>query len=384
MANRKKISLDTERFLWAMSAGRCEKCGRLIYRHPLSHTLGNFAQIAHNLPVSDFGPRSNFKAKFKLIDPNLDINDVNNLMLLCYDCHKEIDVIHPNDFPPELLRQIKSSFEEFVVKATNLERIVPTIVIEYSPNLHGKRLWVAGIQKAIFPDKVIKQEIDLTLRNSSYNVGDSEYWQYEEAHLQRIFKEKVEPILEDYRFTSNNFSIFAIGPIPLLVKLGTLLSNKNSIDVYQLKKSPISTWEWETSDTDFNYEIDLLQHKKDAKRIIVMLSLSGTINRDAVSKTIPWEDSNILEICTTSSPHDDFLRSKKQLDKFVLCYRKLKEQLLSMSDSRLTVHLFAAIPVSVALEIGRHWNSTIDLPMVIYNLTNGYYEKAITIGETND
>lgn len=47
MAERKKISKNTERLLWAMSAGRCEKCGRLIYKHPLSGVIGNFAQIAH-------------------------------------------------------------------------------------------------------------------------------------------------------------------------------------------------------------------------------------------------------------------------------------------------------------------------------------------------
>ncbi len=384
MPNRKKISQNTERLLWAMSAGRCEKCGRLIYRHPLSHTIGNFAQIAHNLPVSDFGPRSNFKAKYKQVDPNLDIDDVDNLLLLCYDCHKEIDELRPDDFPPYLLKQIKSDFEEFVVKATNIERIVPTIAIKYSPNLHSKRLLVTGIQKAIFPDKVIDQEIDLTLRNSSYNVGDPEYWQYEEAHLLRIFREKVEPILEDYRYTSSNFSVFAIGPIPLLIKLGTLLSNKNSIDVYQLKKSPMSTWEWESSDDDFNYEIKCIQQKEDAKRTILMISLSGTINQAAVRKVLPWEDSNILEVCTTCPPHDDLLRSKNQLDKFVLCYRKLKEQLLRMSDKKLTVHLFAAIPVSVAVEIGRHWNPTVDLPIVVYNLTNGFYENAIKIGDTNE
>ena len=90
-----------------MSAGRCEKCGRLLYRHPLSDTVGNFAQIAHNLPVSEFGPRANFKAQVKKIDPNLDVDDVNNLLLLCYDCHREIDHIKPDAYPPNILKQIK-------------------------------------------------------------------------------------------------------------------------------------------------------------------------------------------------------------------------------------------------------------------------------------
>ena len=103
MAERKKINPMTEKLLWAMSAGRCEKCGRLIYRHPLNNVVGNFAQIAHNLPVSDKGPR----AEFKIIDPKVDINNVSNLLLLCYDCHKEIDEIQPDKYPPYLLKQMK-------------------------------------------------------------------------------------------------------------------------------------------------------------------------------------------------------------------------------------------------------------------------------------
>lgn len=386
MADRKTISQNTEKLLWAMSAGRCEKCGRLVYRHPMSQVLGNFAQIAHNLPVSDFGPRSNFKKKHKQIDPNMDIDDVSNLLLLCYDCHKEIDKIHPSDFPPQRLRQIKNDFEEFVLKATNNERIIPTTVVTYSPNLHGQRITItkSQTQKAVSPDKVINCEFDITLKNSSYNVGDAKYWQYEESNLVRIFEEKITPRLEDYTLASNNFSVFAIGPIPLLIKLGTLLSNKNDIDVYQFKKSPTPTWEWESCERDFDYEIKCIQQKKDAKRIILMCSLSGVINQSAVQRVISWDDANIIEIRTTCQPHDDILRSKKQLDKFVLCYRQLKEQMLNMSNQRLPVHLFAAIPVSMAVEIGRHWNPTVDLPMVIYNLTNGQYEKAITIGGNNE
>lgn len=80
MSKRKHISQNTERLLWAMSAGRCEKCGRLIYQHPLSKSIGNFAQIAHNLPVSDNGPRS----EYKQIDETKSIDDIKNLLLLCY------------------------------------------------------------------------------------------------------------------------------------------------------------------------------------------------------------------------------------------------------------------------------------------------------------
>lgn len=380
MAKRKEINPKTEKLLWAMSAGRCEKCGRLIYRHPLNNVVGNFAQIAHNLPVSDKGPR----AEFKIIDPKADINDVSNLLLLCYDCHKEIDEIQPDKYPPYLLKQMKYDFEEFIVKATNIERIIPTFVIKYSPNLHGQKLQITGIQKALFPDKVISREIDLNLNNSTYFVEDPEYWQIEKKHLIRTFNQKVLPVIEDYKDGFINLSVFAIGPIPLLVKLGELLSNKRNVDVYQLKKSPQSTWEWEFTQEQTEYVINYIQEIDTPEKIIVLFSLSGLIRHEDVRKAISWEKATVIEVRTNHEPSDDYLRNKLQLDKFVKCYQVLKEKLRNSCTNNIMVHIFAAIPVSVAIEIGRHRNPTVDLPLTIYNLTNGIYKKAITIGDANE
>lgn len=387
MSKRKSISQKTERVLWAISAGRCEKCGRLLYRHPLSQAIGNFAQIAHNVPVSDFGPRSDFKGEYKRIDPGLDIDSIDNLLLLCYDCHREIDETNPDKFPPHLLKQIKYEFENFILKSTNIERIIPTTVVRYSSNLHGQRILITDVERALSHDKAIYSDIDLSLKDSCNNIKDINYWSNEESHLVNIFKERVKQRLEDcHKIASNNFSVFSIGPIPLLVKLGTLLSNKNNIDVYQLKKSPIQTWKWdiESFGDDFDYKINYIQKKENAKKIILLCSLSGIINQTAVKKVISFDDADVLEIRTTCQAYDDFLRTKDQLNRFVLCFRKLKEEMLGLSSKKLPVHLFAAIPCSVAVEIGRQWNPSVDLPMVIYNLTEGRYEKALTIGEINE
>lgn len=379
MSKRESINKNTEKLLWGLTAGRCEKCGRLLYQHPLSKIKGNFAQIAHNMPVGDNGPRSSYKKFYYRLNPLANINDVDNLLLLCYDCHNEIDKIQPNKYTPDLLKRIKLDFEEFVLKVTNIERIKPTIVLKYSPNLHGKHLQITGIQKALFPDKVIEKDIDLTLMNSMTFVGDKEYWNIEENNLIQNFNKKVMPYLEDYKKGIANLSVFAIGPIPLLVKLGELLSNKQEIDVYQLKKTPISTWEWEDTNDETEYEINYLQDCINPEKIILLLSISGQIRYEEVKNTIKWDNSVVVEIKTHTQPNDDFLRNKRQLEKFIVCYRKLKESLRAKHQKM--IHVFAAVPVSIAVEIGKQWNSTFDLPLTIYNYTNKLYEKAIIIGD---
>ncbi|HQC54433.1 MAG TPA: SAVED domain-containing protein [Clostridia bacterium] len=382
MSERKKIKNSVEKMLWAMSAGRCEKCGRLIYQHPLSKVMGNFSQIAHNLPVSDKGKRAEYK--IKMISTNMDINDIQNLLLLCYDCHHEIDFVHPEDYPPDVLLKLKNDFEEFVVKTTNIERIIPTLVLKYSPNLHGRKMMInTEIQKALVPKKAMDDDIDLTLKDSSYGVEDPIYWELEEKNLIRSFEKRVIPAIENYRSGFLNISVFAIGPIPLLVKLGDLLSNKQNIDVYQLKKSP-ATWDWEISENQTTYIVNYIQENKNPKKVILILSLSGQIKKEEVQSVTSWENAIVVEVKPDHEQYDDYLRNKTQLENFVHCYQVLKEDLRKKCTNDTKIHVFAAVPASVAIEIGRHRNNTVDLPLVVYNYTNKKYEVAINIGENNE
>lgn len=136
MKINREILEVTKKILWGVSAGRCEYCGRLVYKHPLGDEIHNFAQMAHIFPFSDEGPRR--EEKIKIFDETADINDIGNLMLLCYDCHITIDR-NPKDNPVESLKKLKKEFETFIVLTTNYECIVPTIVITYSANLHEQR-----------------------------------------------------------------------------------------------------------------------------------------------------------------------------------------------------------------------------------------------------
>lgn len=196
----------------------------------------------------------------------------------------------------------------------------------------------------------------------------------------RIFNRCVEPEIENYTKGFSNVSVFAIAPTPLLVKLGELLSNKRNIDVYQLHKVP-STWEWETNGNDIDYQIIYLQEFRNPQKIIIILSLSGEIKKDEVMAATSWENATVIEIKTNFKPYDDFLRSKQQLETFIRSYQILREQLRKIGNANTMVHVFAAVPVSIAIEIGRQRNETFDLPLTIYNYTNGVYEKAIVIGE---
>jgi len=355
-----------------MSAGRCEKCGRLLYKHPRSNAIGNFAQIAHAIPVSEKGPR----CKYKHIYADKDINDYSNILLLCYDCHKEIDEVCPDKYPPDFLFQIKSDFELAVVKATNFEFNIPTKVIKYSPNLHGRRMTLPGLQNALFPNKYIEETIDITLKNyESYGRLDKDAWGVEEKNLIGAFNKKILPVIEEQEI---NCSIFALGPIPLLIKLGSLLSNKANIDIYQLRKNP-NSWEWETGIPPIEYIIKRHIVENSSNDIILILSLSGIVNKADIEKVISTSFNSSYEICI-NSPNDDFLRTKAHLNDFIRTFRSIREEIISLHGRNSRLHIFGAIPNSISIEIGRQRNENFDLPFVLYDFYQGEYSRAIQIG----
>src|SRR5947209_2122793 len=83
------IDAKTERELWGRAAARCQfgDCNRLLYKSPVTQERVNIAQMAHIYSFSEDGPRGGgpFNRKTK------GLNEVGNLMLVCYDCHRKID-----------------------------------------------------------------------------------------------------------------------------------------------------------------------------------------------------------------------------------------------------------------------------------------------------
>src|SRR4051812_20074153 len=78
----------TELTLAARSAGHCEfrGCRKYLYEHSLTKDAGNFGEAAHVVAFRLNGPRGNDA------DRPTDINDIENIMLLCAECHHNIDI----------------------------------------------------------------------------------------------------------------------------------------------------------------------------------------------------------------------------------------------------------------------------------------------------
>ena len=128
----RSFSRSTEILLAVRAGGRCEfvGCNQFLFEHPLTRRSGNFSEKAHIVAFSKDGPRG------KAISRPRDIHNVENLMLLCAGCHKEIDS-RPSVYTKPLLVQYKKDHERRIHHLTGLGPDQRTAVVQLTSRIAG-------------------------------------------------------------------------------------------------------------------------------------------------------------------------------------------------------------------------------------------------------
>lgn len=201
------------------------------------------------------------------------------------------------------------------------------------------------------------------------------YWSLEKGNLTRLYDKEIRPYIEN---DCINLSVFALAPIPLLILLGSLLTNKHDIDVYQYKKD-LASWQNDLTKTPVQYTCTRHNFKLSCQDVILALSLSGNVKKENIQKTISL-DNTFYEI-TADNPTDDVIRCPEDIRCFFNAYRKVREEIWNTHGKGTKIHLFGAIPVSIAIEIGRQYNKNSDMPIVTYHFCQNNYRKIYTVGE---
>ena len=371
------IQPKTKNLLWAISAGRCQfnGCNKIISRDWLTKTRGNFAEVAHVIGNSPRGPRGDEELSHEYCD------NIENLMLLCPDHHKLVDYEDPDNYPDDLLRNMKANHEQRIEALADIEVDKTSNVILYGANIgeHGalliqKDTSVAMFREGWYPARPFP--VVLGLGNSAFEDYEEKYWAIEAENLVSQFNNKVQPMIEDGE--RNHFSIFALAPQPLLIKLGSLLSDIYPAEVYQLHREPPS-WEWQAAPDGFEY---IIEEPDTASKVVALnLSLSATIVDERITSVFGNKDVSIWKL-TIEEPNNDYLKSQEQLLKLREVFRELLNRIKAKHGEDTIIHIFPAVPVSVAVEIGRVRQPKADLPFVVYdqNRIRGGFIETVRIG----
>jgi len=343
------IPRSIENELWGRAAGRCEfdGCNRILYRSSVTRDRVNIAEKAHIYSFSEQGARGQgvFSKKKRLL------NSIENLMLLCHDCHKLIDADKEGiRYSADLLREWKQKHEERVEIVTGISPLKKTHVIIYGANIGQQEsvLQPQAVMQALFPEWYPDSDRPTELSMNWFGEDcDYTFWETELKNLQEAFSRVVEPSLTDK--TIHHVSLFAHAPIPLLTALGVMITDKCDCRVYQLHREPVPSWKWYEDSTKLGFKI--VEPKSISGRPVLALSLSDSIDRSRIARSLSGE-MTLWEI-TVDSPNNDLIKSESHLSQFRKVLRECIVRIGQRHGKNTPIRIFPAIPVSCALELGR-------------------------------
>lgn len=371
------IKREVERELWARAAGRCQfdGCNRLVYKSPVTQESVNISEKAHIYSFSKDGPRgwgpfiTNKKA----------LNDVPNLMLACHDCHKKIDDEKDGGrYSAALLIAWKTEHEKRIAIVTGVDPSKKSHILLYGANIGEQvsKLQPEAAKDALFPDWYPSEEHPTRLSMNWEGKDDQgTYWTTEAKNLEDGFNRQIRPLID--RADPFHFSIFALAPMPLMIRLGTLLTDKVPAQVYQLHREPAETWKWLDRSTDISFAINRPGSFEFPP--VLVISLSATIRNERITSVFDRPVS-IWEL-TIADPHNDFLASKEHLSEFRIAARKVMSEIMKSHGSTTSLSIFPAMPVACAVDLGRVRMPKIDAQWIIYDHNNkhGGFVEALRI-----
>lgn len=364
--SKTKIPPKVIQELWVVAGGRCEfaGCNKILWYDIATKRNCNSAYIAHIVADEPGGPRGD-----AVLSPQL-CKSIENLMLCCDTHHRMIDADEATYTRP-ILMEMKAKHEERITYLTSLKDIDTSHVVIYTPNIgnHVMRVAPDVAAKAILPKHypADKAPIELSNVNSAFTDSDESFWITEGTQLNRKFESDVKRRIIDG--TIKHISVFALAPQPLLIELGRLLCDIQSIEVYQKHREP-DTWEWLEEAGQDTYTI--LKPAEIYDTVALNLSLSASIDNERIIEILGPKTS--IWTITIEKPNNDFLRNRQQSEAFRKVIRQLYNEIKLTHGQNSKIHVFPACPNSIAIDIGRTWMPKADLPLVIYDQNNKHHK----------
>lgn len=362
--------------LWARAAGRCQYRGcnqDLVGDLIAGNQDALFGFIAHIVADSAEGPRGDpFRS------PAL-CKRLDNLMLMCATHHKLIDVDGLADHPEPLLLAMKADHEARVALLAGIDEDRASHVLRFGASIGTNEALVStrAIFTAMPPDHhpASAQTIDLEMIGHAFTDDDPTFWATQQVNLQRNFASRVGGRIE--RQEIRHLSVFALAPQPLLIELGRLLCDIVPMVVHQRHREP-STWSWQRDGARVRYQIEEPATAR-AGAVALKLGVSATITDERIERAL-GEGVAIWSLCAEGA-HNDIVRCPEDQATYRTTLRGLFNAIKARHGDGVPIHLFPALPASLAVETGRVWMPKADPELIVYDQQRDKgFVPALTIG----
>ncbi len=349
-----------KRALWGRAAGRCQfdGCNKPLWRSPLTSEEVNIADQAHIWSFSRRGPRGNEGVSSD------ELNTHANLILVCHECHRKIDKEKDGGrYTADLLQGWKAQHEARVELVSGIIPDKRSHVLRYGASIgdHASPLHFEKTAPVLFPERYPADDkgIELGMINTAGRDRDPDFYRVEANNLVRLFGPRVRDRLADG--TIGHLSIFGLGPQPLLILLGSLLTDIPEAETYQLHREPPG-WAWPGRDEDWELHVDEPEACSGPPALI--LALSATVVPD---RALAIDPAFRVWTIRVDNPHNDVLRTRRQLRTLRRCMRLTLDRIKARHGEDALLAIFPVVPVAAAVELGRVWMPKADLRLRLFD-----------------
>lgn len=377
---RKDVPETTRIRVWAKAAGRCVLCATyLLDGDDWSWHAIAVGQVAHIVGAGsgENAPRG---------ESDLDANErafEENLLLLCYPCHKRIDDNKYRDkYTVEFLSEKKRQHERRVREVTDFATLRPTSVVMVSADIRGTAAPVslAQVAEALRSEGYTGMGDDT--RNGAFslhlpgNPDDGWTWAAHRSEIDRLASRVAEAVTASHM---DAVSIFALAPIPSLVYLGSKFDDKTETRLFRRKRSDdVRAWAWDDTDSSLDFDIALASGTAPTDEALVIVEVTSPVKESrlpAVLTTLP----RITISPVAQTPNPDLISSRAALEAFGAAWRAALAQIETGLPDVRRLHLVASVPAPAAVTMGRHRMRVAQPSLVVYQLNDDTYEAAMEV-----
>ncbi|KVV16030.1 SAVED domain-containing protein [Flavobacterium sp. TAB 87] len=372
---RKAIPQGTARKLWVKSGGRCQYdgCNIPLWKDSLMQKDLNKSYISHIVAASEEGPRGD-----AILSQQLETN-FDNLLLLCDECHRRIDKHEVENHTRKSLTAMKLKQERNIELLTGLTPEKKSQIVSFTAKIGSFEPTINfnNCIEAILPNYYPVSDNIIQLGSSNLAITDNKqnYWEIHSNQLEEMVKQLIKPLINQEK--KPHFSIFALAPQPLLIKLGTLFSELSICEIYQFHREPKQSWQWDNEVQAT--EVKLYEPTEILSTAALVINLSDNVTDDRIFEAL-GRDVSIWKI-TVDNPNRNILNSRQTLINFRNQVRNAYSKIKLQYAMHQPIHIFPVMPNSCAIETGRVWMEKADLPLIIYdqNSINKGFNKTIEI-----
>lgn len=210
------------------------------------------------------------------------------------------------------------------------------------------------------------------------------YWSSLLAQQDKIFDEKVKPLLQkhlDYQIL-----YFGLAPIPLAIHLGYRVGSMEKAIAFLRHHEGDKSWQWRNINSGQPQISGIPQevHKSDGD-IVIRVGTRFLIQKKETDEIILDPDREI-EIYPPELGQDIF-GSSDQLAEYAAAFGEALDRTKDRLPETQGIHLFAAVPVGLAFLMGQEINPNAHHKVHVYEYVSGEstsYQHAFIVNEERD